>query len=226
MEVDKLIEEAINSLKRERKIMGLLLKCEEKDETSKFKQVQEYYKNIKDRTDAIIKYLKDNCDIENLVDKLSSKIDMNSEESIDAISLITFLTSDESKMFVEEHNKVIYFVYLWALKSGYIDKDIQESIHNFMKLRFADSQFLRNYYSGNYDEAEKVSNPDGALGRLMASDLALVEYNMILNAKVNEANCSEVFDDFFDKDIVKAKKTLLEIELASICFLSLGKNKT
>ena len=86
-----------------------------------------------------------------------------------------------------------------------------------MKARLVTSQFIRNYYSGNNEEALRVSDPDITYGRISANDIALKSYYSMLNKTVDDANCHEMMAGIGNFNLFMARKKMIELELASIC---------
>lgn len=215
-------------------MIGILLKISEEGKTSEFADLQNHYKNIKDRTDLIIDYLIENYDIDEIIDSVSEELDLDKEETINSITFMSLVDkfyikklengTMEAYLYEEENYRALYYIYLWALNNGYVNERIKKSLHIFVQLSFTNSQFIRNYFSGEYDEANRISNPDSAYGNMLACEYAMPEYQFILTKKVKEANGFEIFDGEIISNSFDAKKKLLELEFATICLLLKGRD--
>jgi hypothetical protein len=119
--------------------------------------------------------------------------------------------------FMEEHNRLLLSIYLWGLKNEDINEKEREELHNQINILLTSSQFVRNYFAGDYEKAYEVSSPDFNFGTESANQMALKSYYEYLNHLVSDANVIEMFDDMEDEDTFNARKRLLKYELVAIC---------
>ena len=227
--MEELIEKAVILFKKEAEIINKMLTFVEKDQESKFIAYTEYYKKIKEQSDALItemldKYLSD--------DIMLYVIDHFKEDKDDLMAMFTFvgladcesinrtgreIFGNDMDSFMEEHNRLLLSIYLWGIKNEEINEKERKALHDLIILTLTSSQFVRNYFAGDYEKASNISSPDYNFGSASANQMALKSYYAYLNKLVYDSNTFEMFDDMEDQDTFNARKRQLKYELVAIC---------
>ena len=226
-----LINDALICVNREQKFMDKMLSCEEKGDNCRFVALREYYKILKEKTDSIISKLITNYGIEKVVGEVMSNTSFNGnrEKIINTLSLIELVNikyinsvgevvfNTDAGSFAEENNKFLYSMYLFHLDNMNIPEISKTYLHDYVKTQLSSSQFIRSYYSGEVEEALRISNPDACYGKMIANDMAFQAYYTFLNKIISDANSHEVNVGRGKFENYLARKKMLELELATIC---------
>lgn len=229
MDMDFLIKEGVRNLKKEAKIIDRMLTFIEDKQVSKFVAYVDYYKKIKVETDDIISSILDNYKVEDIISYIINNLKSDKDE---LLALLTFaglsdceyvnrvgreLFDKNMDSFAEEHNKVLLSVYLWGIDNEEMSEKEKKELHQFMVLQLTSSQFIRQYFSGEYELAEKTSNPDNSFGEFAANEMALNTYYSLLNKLINDCNTFEMFEGMESKESFNARKKLLKYQLVALC---------
>ena len=226
--MDKLVKDSEKYLALERKLMDKLLLADEERNVEMFNILSGFFKGLKQKTDYTVGKLMSKYSVDLLNCYLGAKIDAKNVESIGHICLLEHIDrryvngiSEElfdinSDVFLEEHVRHLYLVYIWYVQNHELDEDFKKALHNFMVIKLVNSEFMRYYYSGDVETANMLSDPDGMLGYMQAGNIALKSYFEDLDGLVAEANVCEMFDGISEPHVVAAKKKMIELEAAAL----------
>ena len=125
---------------------------------------------------------------------------------------------EDSELFREEHIRYLFSVYIGYLQSHDIDEQVKHSLHNFIVLKFADSQFIRRFLSNDYNDIESlmISSPNVKHDKEKANMLAEKNYYKQLNELIDASNCDEMFDGLIREDLMEARKIKKQLEFAAL----------
>ena len=113
-------------------------------------------------------------------------------------------------------------MYLWNYENLDINGPAKSILHRMMRTNLFTSNFIRNYYSGDIEKAQNVSDPDSKYGSIIANDMA----NRLYFDKLNDLTWATFFHESkkpssaVDSDEVNfslAFRTILELRLATLC---------
>lgn len=229
MELKELVDEGVKCIRREKRLIGKMMKYEIDGDSVNFNALKPYYKILKEKTDLVVQELLGNFAIEDTMNEITSRINFDEDVIHDEVDLAGFvdcaflnkvgqaLFDMDAGCFVEENCRYLYSLYRWCLDNENYNDKVREALYFLMYTRLASSQVIRSYYSGDNENAEKVSSPDAVFGRLSANMYALQAYYCKLNELINESNCHEMFAGLTDFDTFFAREKMLEIEFAAIC---------
>lgn len=215
--MDKLIDETLKCVEKEKKIMDRMFSCEEEGNYSQFNELKPYYKMLKDKTDSLIDELVTKFNYGDVVSRLMTRSmdkSQSHDQTVNELLLVGYILAQFTLngVFIEEHHKDAYSMYLWHLDDVELTPKLRRYLHENMKPHVYASQFIRYYYSGDEERAERICNPDERLG-IVANDMAFKFYYPLLNRSVDEANTNGIFD----MEACMAKKIVIESEIAAIC---------
>ena len=229
MEIENLIESSIESIKKENKLMDKMLSFLEDGNISRFEGYCYYFKTLKEKTDELLTTILDKYKVSDISNHVSRFVKSNEE---DIMALLTFtglldnihINSIGEKMdnvradtFNEEHNKELFSVYLWGINKEKMSKREKEELHDFALVYFSGSQYMRNYFSGYFDFADNISNPDEMYGNVIAFPMAKHSYHSLLNQIVSNSNKLVEFIGSDSSIAVSARRRLFKYQLVAVC---------
>ena len=227
--MEKLVNLGLKLVAKEKRLVDKMLVADEEENDDLFLLLRDYYKGVKEKTDSVVSELLARYSFEDIANYIDSLIDPTDVKTLDYACLFGFIDYKylndfsqkkfkiDSDCFVEEHNKTLYSLYIWYMRNNELPKDFKASLHKFMSLRAADSQFVRLYYEGNNDLAFKISSPDASF-YWETYDFAEKAYYSHLNKLILDSDCCEFFEGLSEPHVVDAKRKLLELELAALCY--------
>jgi hypothetical protein len=227
--MEKMILDSEKLLMMERRIMDKLLTAEEDRNLEMFNILSTYFSGLRRNTDTSIQKLMSKYPAKMLLDFLKAKVDPEKEESFVHLTLaehidFTYINSISEKLynvnsdcFLEEHLRQLYIVYIWYIQNHDLNEEFKKSLHKFMVIRLVNSGFARNYFSGDIEKANRLSDPDQVLGFFEARDISLKTYYSNLNKLVDDSNICEMFEGLAEPQTVAARRKMIELELVALC---------
>ena len=227
MDLSTLTENGIRNVKKEHELMSKMLECAEKGQKSKFEIFTERFKQLRDQTDSIATYILDNFGLHSLEQYLSNMAFIRTEQ--DKVHCQTFLdiaitlgvinTTTPGVMgtdcMSEEYSKELFDIYLWGVDNENMTPGEKKCLHDFMLMPFSSSRYIRSYFSGEYNAAEKLSDPDRLLGT-NANGVALNTYYIDLNNIVKATNRTEMYESYSQSDSFQARRRYYKYQLMAI----------
>ncbi len=230
-----LIKEGLSSLRKERIIINKIMLANERDDDLSFMALQDIYKEVSQKTDSIVDNISKDFDLETLKNLLLRDNNDN-EESLDKLTLLKLVnykmldklrdscSTIDSAVFNEEHSKYLYSTYMWYVKNNELSQSIRKSLHNLMLFKFVGSSTLRNFFAGNYDVLDSISNPKEKYD-FIPDKLINKYYYLLFNDLIEDVETSELFTLFFkDKSLFESNKKFRTLGFTAISLQMMDKN--
>ncbi len=224
-----MLEEGVRSVRKELRTLDKMLIEIEKGNYDPILEMNAFFLSVKTKTDNAIEGIISSYKYEQLQEKIKKYYNTHANDVNETLLLATLIDRtvnqrivdkilvDDRDSFKEEHIRYLLSVYMKYINSSNMRLGIRRALHNFMLMTFSESQYIRDYFSGNADEADKVSNPDRVFGSLTANLLAEKEYYSKLNSLIKSTNGDEMFEGLIKEDLLEAKKIKTQLEFAALC---------
>ena len=224
-----ILEEGVRSVKKELRALDKILLEIEKGNYDTLIELNTFFLSAKLKTDSAIESILSSYKYDQLKEEMSKHYNTHTNDVNETLLLATLidrtvnqrifdkLLIDDRDSFKEEHIRYLLSVYMEYINNNDIRLGVKRALHNFMLMTFSESQYIRNYFSGNTEEAAKISDPDEILGKLKADLVAEKEYYNKLNSLIRSTNNDEMFEGLIKEDLLEAKKIKTQLEFAALC---------
>ena len=224
-----ILEEGYKSFRKEYRALDKLLSEIEKGNYESITEFEAFFLSAKLKTDSAIDTLLSTFSFPQLEEEMYNMFKRNAQDATETFLLASLIDSkinsrihsslslEDRTSFREEHARYLFAIYMYYVKNSNMREQVKKDLHSFMLITLAESQFIRNNFSGNYEEAMKLSDPDNYFGPIKANLVAEKEYFDQLNKLINSTNGDEMFEGLINEDLVEAKKIKTQLDFAALC---------
>ncbi len=225
---NNLTKKVLSSIRKERVLINKIVLSNERDDNLSFAALQEMYKEQFINTNSLVDDIADNIDLKSLK-KMAMEDNRNIEESFDKFTLVKLVnykildkirnnitTSVDNSVFDEEHYKYLYSVYMWYVKNHDLSENLKKSLHNFLLLKAVGSNTLRNFFAGNYDKIDELSDPSVKYENI-PNEIIEECYYLSFNNLLRDLDTSEAYTMYFkDKSLFNSNKLFASLQFTAM----------
>lgn len=231
--MEEKIKRLLNLLRKERIIITKMIESEERKDIMLFNALQSKYKEVFDETNEKLNDLFDCYSYNELFEKIATKVNrmVDSKKNVqDIVTLLGLVNTEKllkatknfenfsSDVFSNELIMHIYELYLWNDRQNDYSKEFKDAIRNDLVMKVVNSRALRNYFAGNYEVSNEISDSFLNYKEEEKSNIGAI-FVSLLGGQIKLSNGFEMFDGTMEETLFNSRKEMLKLEFCAISLM-------
>lgn len=231
--MEEKIKRLLNLLRKERIIITKMIESEERKDIMLFNALQSKYKEVFDETNEKLNDLFDCYSYNELFEKIATKVNrmVDSKKNVqDIVTLLGLVNTEKllkatknfenfsSDVFSNELIMHIYELYLWNDRQNDYSKEFKDAIRNDLVMKVVNSRALRNYFAGNYEVSNEISDSFLNYKEEEKSNIGAI-FVSLLGGQIKLSNGFEMFDGTMEETLFNSRKEMLKLEFSAISLM-------